>query len=54
MSRRRGHLWGQMSEEHLRAWWQGKQHERGAGMRLPEAFKLGQRVFGGLLSGSKG
>ncbi|PYN19268.1 MAG: hypothetical protein DMD99_25785 [Candidatus Rokuibacteriota bacterium] len=39
------------SEGHLRAWWENNQHEHGAGMTLPEAFKVGRRVFGGLLDG---
>lgn len=42
------------SEEHLRAWWASHQGEVGAGMILAEAFKVGRRVFGGLLVGDEG
>lgn len=37
------------SEEHLRAWRDRHPDSVGAGTPLAEAFKLGGRIFGGLL-----
>jgi len=38
------------SEEHLRAWWEANPEVPGAGATVVEGFKLGKRIFGGLLS----
>jgi hypothetical protein len=38
------------SEEHLRAWWVQASSPAGAGTPVAEAFELGRRVFGGLLT----
>ena len=37
----------------MRAWWEANPTLEGAGTRVSEAFKLGERVFGGLLTGQK-
>lgn len=39
------------SEEHLRAWWKANPTVEGAGATVGEGFKLGQLIFGSLLSG---
>ncbi|PYN46914.1 MAG: hypothetical protein DME00_17535 [Candidatus Rokuibacteriota bacterium] len=39
------------SEEHLRAWRAENPAADGAGTTLAEGFKLGARIFGGLLTG---
>ena len=39
------------SEEHLRAWQEANSAVTGAGMTIEEAFKLGDHIFGGLLTG---
>ncbi len=39
------------SEEHLRACWQATPGVVGAGATMVEGFKLGKRIFGGLLTG---
>ena len=41
------------SDEPMRAWWEANPTMEGAGTPVPEAFKLGERVFGGLLRGQK-
>jgi hypothetical protein len=33
----------------MRAWWEANPTIEGAGTAVSEAFKLGERVFGGLL-----
>jgi hypothetical protein len=38
------------SEEHLRAWWAQASSPEGAGTPVAEAFELGRRAFGGLLT----
>jgi hypothetical protein len=38
------------SEEHLRTWREENPMAQGAGTTLAEAFKLGSRIFGGLLT----
>jgi hypothetical protein len=40
------------SEEHLRAWREANRDAVGAGTTVGEAFKLGERIFGGLLNGA--
>jgi hypothetical protein len=37
----------------MRAWWEADPTVEGAGTPVSEAFKLGERVFGGLLTGPK-
>jgi hypothetical protein len=39
------------SEEHLRAWRDANPTTEGAGTTVAEGFKLGDRIFGGLLRG---
>jgi hypothetical protein len=39
------------SEEHLRTWRAVNPDTPGAGATVVEAFKLGRRIFGGLLQG---
>jgi hypothetical protein len=38
----------------LRAWRETNQEVEGAGMTIEEAFKLGDHIFGGLLTGESG
>jgi hypothetical protein len=38
------------SEDHLREWWESQSNPEGAGTPAAEAFALGRRVFGGLLT----
>jgi hypothetical protein len=40
------------AEEHLRAWRDANAATEGAGATVTEAFKLGQWIFGGLLTGA--
>ncbi|PYN81235.1 MAG: hypothetical protein DMD96_10525 [Candidatus Rokuibacteriota bacterium] len=42
------------SEEDLRAWRAANPTAEGAGITLVEGFKLGRRIFGGLLTGESG
>jgi len=42
------------SEEHLRAWWEQPPSPDSAGTPVAEAFELGRRVFGGLLTDPAG
>jgi hypothetical protein len=37
----------------MRAWWEADPTMEGAGTSVSEAFKLGERVFGGLLKAQK-
>ena len=41
------------SKEHMRAWREANPTLVGAGTPVSEAFKLGERVFGGLLGGQR-
>ena len=41
------------SEEHMRAWREANPEVAGAGTTVAEAFKLGARIFGGLLGGER-
>jgi hypothetical protein len=41
----------QITEEHLRTWRQANLTAEGAGATVAEGFKLGERAFGGLLTG---
>ncbi len=37
----------------MRAWWEANPTMEGAGTHVSEAFKLGERAFGGLLRARK-
>jgi hypothetical protein len=41
-----------LDEEHLAAWWAAHPAIEGAGTPVAEAFALGRRIFGGLLTGT--